>query len=260
MYSNFLLGNIGWLWKEPFLFYSFFFSRLSITVIGLFFLDFLFSSFFLRSSSCDSLYSRNSSDTLDDIFEGILSEFQPPHDLNEVGVDHASGCSALPLVATFSPHPHVFYRVGVGSSHRVHEVDLVINSQVSIADVSDGVICSPKVWYNSRSRPDELLYDGQESGSVPLWNSNQEPFVGGGIDATETHCCGTGRRPTLCFLRTNTLSSIWTSTPTPPIRTGFRRKCSAQMSWRKFRQSTKVCSAIASSRLAFRKENSSKAQ
>ena len=103
-----------------------------------FFLDFLF--FFLRSSSCDSLYSINSSDTLDDIFEGILSEFQPPHELNEVGVDHASGCSALPLVAAFSPHPHVYYRVGVGSSHRVHKVDLVINSQVSIADVSDGVV------------------------------------------------------------------------------------------------------------------------
>ena len=106
---------------------------------------FRFSFFFLRSSSCDSLYWINSSDTLDDIFEGILSKFQPPHELNEVGVDHASGCSALPLVAAFSPHPHVFYRVGVGSSHRVHEVDLEINSQVSIADVSDGVICSPKV-------------------------------------------------------------------------------------------------------------------
>ena len=182
MYRNFLLGNIGWLWKEPFLFIVFFFAaeyhRGRVIFFG-------FSFFFLRSSSCDSLYSINSSDTLDDIFEGILSEFQPPHELNEVGVDHASGCSTLPLVATFSPHPHVFYRVGVGSSHRVHEVDLVINSQVSIADVSYGVICSPKVWYNSRSRPDELLYDGQESGSVPLWNSNQEPFVGGGIDATE---------------------------------------------------------------------------
>ena len=146
MCSNFLLGNIGWLWKEPG-----FFS---------------FLIFFLAA------------------------DWQSPWSgycfwIFEVGVDHASGCSALPLVAAFSPHPHVFYRVGVGSSHRVHEVDLVINSQVSIANVSDGVICSPKVWYNSRSRPDELLYAGQESGSVLLWNSNQEPFLGGGIDATE---------------------------------------------------------------------------
>ena len=48
-------------------------------------------------------------DVLDDVFKGILSGFQPPHELNELGVDHASSCSALRLVIvmSISPHPHV---------------------------------------------------------------------------------------------------------------------------------------------------------
>ena len=86
--------------------------------------------------------------------------------------------------------------------------------------------------------------------------------------------CGTvGRRVTAFFRSTPTAaalvvvqrcvfcgrthSSISTSTPTPPMRTGFCRKCSALMSRTK---STKVCSAIASYRLAFRNENSSNGQ
>ena len=111
----------------------------------------------LWSSSCNSLYWINSTDILDDVFEGILTEFQPPHELNDVGVDHASGCSALPLVATFSHHPHIFDCVRVRSSYRVHEVDLVIYSHKSVADVTDGVIDSPKVRDYSRSRPNEQL-------------------------------------------------------------------------------------------------------
>ena len=81
------------------------------------------------SSSCDSIYWINSSDILEDVFEGILSECQPPHELNEVAVNHASGCSALLLVAAFSPHPHVFDCVHVSSGYRVDEVDLMIYSQ-----------------------------------------------------------------------------------------------------------------------------------
>ena len=105
-------------------------------------------------SSCDILYWINSTDILDDVFEGILSEFQPPHELNDVSVDHASGCSALPLVAAFSLHPYVFDCIRVSSGYRVHEVDLLIYSQISVADVTDGFIGSPNVRDCSRFRPD----------------------------------------------------------------------------------------------------------
>jgi len=49
------------------------------------------------------------------------------------------------LVAAFSLHRHVFDCVHVSSSYRVDEIDLMFYSQVSVADVTDGVIGSPKV-------------------------------------------------------------------------------------------------------------------
>ena len=53
-------------------------------------------------SSCDILYWINSTDILDDIFERILSEFQPPHKLNDVGVDHDFLLRRLAIIHMFS--------------------------------------------------------------------------------------------------------------------------------------------------------------
>ena len=124
-------------------------------------------------------------DVLNKVAEGMILEALPPHEFLQVTVEQHMHRAVSRLVRLLGLLPHALDVVRGGVRHKVHEVHLMIDCQVLIPMLPQGVVCGPEVRHYRCSREDVLLDHWEQGLGVPVVYRNKEPLSGLWLVPTE---------------------------------------------------------------------------
>ena len=91
------------------------------------------------------------SDVTEDVLEGVGTELQTPHKLDEVCVNYNPCNATFFLIAPFCQHPHVLDFVCVGTRHWIDEVERLVNCLMRVTMGAGHVVRPPQIRRDSRS-------------------------------------------------------------------------------------------------------------